>query len=205
MPTRRSPRADSDSPEPDDRGRRRDLLAAAYSLTAERGLEGLRTRDIAARAGVNISTLHYYFGTKEALLVALVEYASEKFAGRATRRVRRVGRRSSLRQHFEGSWRTFRDNPQLATVLQELVLRGQRDNTTRPAFRALHDGWNKEVEEILRKGVSEGAIRADLDPRVGARIVTSFIMGAMIQLAINPRAFDFFDAAARLERSLASR
>jgi AcrR family transcriptional regulator len=191
--------------ERDERGRRRDLLAAAYALTAERGLEGLRTRDIAARAGVNISTLHYYFGTKESLLVALVEYASEKFAGPHTAPAgRRGGPRTSLREHFEGSWRTFQDNPQLGTVLQELVLRGQRDSSTRSAFRELHDGWNKEVERILRQGVADGSIRSDLDPRVGARIVTSFIMGAMGQLAVDPRAFDFLDAAERLLRTLAS-
>lgn len=197
------------SPEPDERderGRRRDLLAAAYALTAERGLEGLRTRDIAARAGVNISTLHYYFGTKEALLVALVEYTSEKFAGPHTGPIRRRGApRTSLREHFEESWQTFQDNPQLGTVLQELVLRGQRDSGTRSAFRELHDGWNKEVERILRQEMADGSIRADLDPRVGARIVTSFIMGAMGQLAVNPRAFDFLDAAERLERTLAAR
>lgn len=40
--------------------RRRSLVLAAYQLIAEGGFERLRTRDIAARAGVNIATLHYY-------------------------------------------------------------------------------------------------------------------------------------------------
>jgi hypothetical protein len=41
----------------------------------------LRTRDIAARAGVNIATLHYYFATKEDLIRAVVRMLLEKFTG----------------------------------------------------------------------------------------------------------------------------
>ncbi len=40
--------------------RRRSLVLAAYDLIAEKGFEDLRTRDVAARAGVNIATLHYW-------------------------------------------------------------------------------------------------------------------------------------------------
>ena len=48
------------------------LVQAAYDLLAERGFEGLRTRDIAAKVGVNIATLHYYFPTKEKLIRGVV-------------------------------------------------------------------------------------------------------------------------------------
>jgi len=184
--------------------RRFELLEAAYTIIGERGLEGLRTRDIAARAGVNISTLHYYFGTKEALVVAVVGHASEKFTtpppGRRPEPVT-----ASLRAHLDASWRTFQSTPHLATVLQELVLRGQRDAATRAAFRALHDQWNRIVEDVLRRDVERGALRADLDPAQGARIVTSFIMGASVQLGVNARAFDFGEVARRLESWLAPR
>src|SRR5207247_2594303 len=55
------------------------LVQAAYDLLAERGFEGLRTRDIAAKVGVNIATLHYYFPTKEKLIRGVVGYAMERF------------------------------------------------------------------------------------------------------------------------------
>jgi AcrR family transcriptional regulator len=195
------PKARRASPELGDR-RRHDLLEAAYMIVGERGLEGLRTRDIAARAGVNIATLHYYFGTKDALLVALVSHTSGKFT--APPKPRRGQPQdpavtASLRAHLDGAWRTFHTTPHLATVLQELVLRGQRNTATRAAFRALHEGWNRIVEDVLRVDIDRGALRADLDPRAGARIVTSFIMGAMVQLGVHAKAFDFRDVARRLE------
>src|SRR5436309_13427251 len=60
--------------------RRRALVAAAYQIIAESGFEGLRTRDVAARAGVNIATLHYYFATKEDLVRGVVELLAQEFA-----------------------------------------------------------------------------------------------------------------------------
>src|SRR5205823_12230072 len=55
--------------------RRRALVLAAFGQIAERGFEGLRTREVAAEAGVNIATLHYYFPTKEALIRGVVAHA----------------------------------------------------------------------------------------------------------------------------------
>jgi len=47
------------------------ILAAAEAVFASRGFEGASTREIAGRAGVNISSLHYHWASKEALYVAV--------------------------------------------------------------------------------------------------------------------------------------
>src|SRR5258705_11908051 len=49
------------------------ILAAAGAVFAARGFEGASTREIAAGAGVNISSLHYHWASKEALYVAVVQ------------------------------------------------------------------------------------------------------------------------------------
>jgi AcrR family transcriptional regulator len=167
--------------------RRSSLLEAAFELVAEKGLEGLRTRDIAARAGVNISTLHYYFGTKDALLVALLEHSNGLF--NTAQRVEEYP--DTLRGHFERAQRTFAEHPQLSSVLLELAVRAQREPAARVEFRQTHKEWNLEVERVLRASMKKGAARSDLDPRMGAFIVTSTIIGAMVQLGVNAKAFDF--------------
>jgi AcrR family transcriptional regulator len=43
-------------------------------------LEGLRTREVADRTGVNTSILFDYFGSKQALLVAVTSHVREVFA-----------------------------------------------------------------------------------------------------------------------------
>jgi AcrR family transcriptional regulator len=185
--------------------RRRELLDSAFTLIAERGLEGLRTRDIAARANVNISTLHYYFGTKDKLIAALVDYANSKFREpRRSNAGETLDVLGDLHDHLVGAWRAFHATPHLATVLQELVVRSKRDTKTRSAFRALHTQWNAIVAGVIGAGVADGRLRADLDPTIAARVVTSFIMGAVVQLEVNPQAFEFERAAAALEQWLAA-
>lgn len=180
--------------------RRAALLAAAYATIAERGLEGLRTREVAARAGVNISTLHYHFGSKEALVVAVIAHVRDKFVTASARH----GGGEGLAAHLASAGASFREDRELGRVLQELVLRGQRDRSARAAFRALHEFWAGMVEELLREGVARGELRADLDPAAGARVVTSFVMGAMTQLGVNAKAFEFAAAAEELARWLAA-
>src|SRR6266446_2719430 len=65
--------------------RRRSLVLAAYDLIAEKCFEDLRTRDVAARAGVNIATLHYYFASKEDLIDGVVDYLLDLFSSEASR------------------------------------------------------------------------------------------------------------------------
>ncbi|HZP40020.1 MAG TPA: TetR/AcrR family transcriptional regulator [Candidatus Binatia bacterium] len=47
------------------------ILEAAEEVFAARGFQGASTREIAARAGVNISSLHYHWESKETLYVAV--------------------------------------------------------------------------------------------------------------------------------------
>jgi AcrR family transcriptional regulator len=183
--------------------RRRELVGAAYALIAEKGMEGLRTRDIAARAGVNVSTLHYYFGTKEALLEAVVQLVTEKFAG--PNDPGEPPPRFTVREHFERAWSTFQRNPQLATVLQEFALRAQRDATTRTAFRPIFKFWNHLVQEIIGEEMRRGAVRSDVRADDLALIVTSFIVGAITQLGVNSRALDFLSLSRQVEQLLTSR
>jgi len=58
------------------------ILAAALDAFSEQGFDGARTRDIASRAGVNLSLLQYHFGGKPKLWRAAVDRAfAEMHAG----------------------------------------------------------------------------------------------------------------------------
>lgn len=53
--------------------RRQALVEAAFRCIAEKGFEGLRLRDVAAKVGIDHSTLHYHFPTKEDLVAGQIE------------------------------------------------------------------------------------------------------------------------------------
>src|ERR1700722_8708217 len=66
-------------PEDENGKRRLALLEAAFEIIATAGFEGLRTRGVAERVGVNIATLHYYFPSKQDLIEGLSMLIGAKF------------------------------------------------------------------------------------------------------------------------------
>lgn len=55
-------------------GTREKLLLAALELFGQYGFDGVSTRKLAERAGVNLQAINYYFGTKRGLYNAVADY-----------------------------------------------------------------------------------------------------------------------------------
>lgn len=65
--------------EPDAKQR---IIEAASYLFGMKGYDGTSTREIAARAGVNIAALNYYFRSKNNLLLEVMEFVINSFRER---------------------------------------------------------------------------------------------------------------------------
>jgi AcrR family transcriptional regulator len=157
--------------------RRGAIARAARELIVEKGFEGLRTRDIAERVGINIATLHYHIPGKEALIGLVTESIRSEFIAQYYSRPREgLSAEEQLRLEFVDFREMRETSPQAFLVLSELVVRGRRDDNVRGAIAPMQRKWREMIAQILRDGQSEGAFRADLDPDAGARM----IIGAMI-------------------------
>jgi AcrR family transcriptional regulator len=62
---------------------REDILAAARGLFAERGYDKTTIRAIAAQAGVNPALVHHFFGTKDQVFAAVLDFPVDPAALRA--------------------------------------------------------------------------------------------------------------------------
>src|SRR6187397_3103950 len=58
------------------------LLEAAKKVLHQKGYSGLSTRDVAAAAGVPLSQIHYHFGSKQGLMLALFDYLNAQLLDR---------------------------------------------------------------------------------------------------------------------------
>ena len=58
------------------------LLEAAKKVLRRNGYAGLSTRDVAAEAGVPLSQIHYHFGSKQNMVLALFEYLNAQLLDR---------------------------------------------------------------------------------------------------------------------------
>jgi AcrR family transcriptional regulator len=165
----------------DEHGKRRTaLLQAAFDVIAEAGFEGLRTRAVATRAGVNIATLHYYFPSKQDLIEGLAQLISAKFVTLHGRAPRPSGLPAldRLRQEFADGRFYLKQHPEMLLVMQEFVLRGKRDTQVQKIVDQMNGHWRDGIEQMVQAGVADGTFREDIAPRDLIPMLMSIFSGA---------------------------
>lgn len=157
--------------------RQQAAVKAAYEVLAERGFEGLRTRDVAERVGINIATLHYHFPTKEKLIGGVVAYAMGRFRSTLAP-ARSPG--EQLRAHFAGLRRLAREEPELFVVMGELALRARRDRAIAALVGETDKAWQATLTTLLRRAAKDGAIRSRSNVEDLAGLIVATLKGTFI-------------------------
>jgi len=151
--------------------RRAAIARAARDLIVEKGVEGLRTRDIAERVGINIATLHYHVPTKEALIRLVAEMIKTEF--RAQSLVRPRAHLSAV-ERLEHEFYDFREmqteQPDVIAVWGELMERSRRDPMIKAVMTPMQQHWHQMVVDIIAAGRVEGTFRQNLDPEAAGTI-----------------------------------
>jgi AcrR family transcriptional regulator len=164
--------------------RRRQILETAFDMVAEKGFEGLRTRDVAERAGINSATLHHYFPTKEALIEGVAAHLEAQYmTGRAPRQATDEDAPAALRelrQEFADVAFFWREHPRTWAVSREFMLRAPRDKAVADLVGRLNERWCASVERILAEGRDAGVFRAGLDPAAAALAVVGALWGSIV-------------------------
>lgn len=177
--------------------RRQELVLAAYRQIAERGFEGLRTREVAAAVGVNIATLHYYFPTKESLIRGVLEHAMGRFR---TTLEPHGSPADQLRNHLRAVRKLLVDEPQLPVVMGELAMRSSRDRSVQAIVNEMFSGWQSTMRGLLRRAARGGSLRPDLDSDGVAALVIATLMGSSLPQMSDSRRGD--QAVRQLEKLL---
>jgi AcrR family transcriptional regulator len=137
------------------------LVQAAFNQIAERGFEGLRTREVAAGVGLNIATLHYYFPTKEALIRGVVAHAMDRFRSTLAPHGSPA---DQLRNHLRAVRKLLRDEPEVGAVMGELALRSARDPALARIMGGAYQAWHKTLRGLLQRAARDGYLARGLDP-----------------------------------------
>lgn len=162
-----------------------DILATAASVVAERGADGTRFADVSQACGVPVSTLQYYFGNREDLLIAIFRHecarelaamadavASDDDPWEQIVRLIRVGVADGDRS--VRTWRTW----------VEFWRAALRDDELREDAHGVYRRWREIVQEVIAKGVASGRFGADLDPKTISYQLTALVDGIGIPVAL---------------------
>lgn len=139
---------------------RAQILAAGKTALLDSGYAGLSTRRVADAAGVPLSQIHYHFGSRQNLVLAVLE---EENAMLLQRQARLYGTEMPLWRQWEQACDFLEEDLRsgYVRVLQEMTAAGWSDNEIAAAVRQNLAGWF----ELLAGTVSKVAPRfGDLGP-----------------------------------------
>jgi AcrR family transcriptional regulator len=114
-----------------------------------------------------------------------------------------------IRELFDSYLHRLRDRPEGSWVMLVLATESVSDapelhSAVKKAYADLRD----ELSDMLRIGIADGTIRADIDPVGHAAVLTAILRGNALQYFIDPEGFDLESsrtaALAMLTRDLAS-
>lgn len=165
-------------PGPRAEDRRERLIAAGYRAMVRSGLEGARTRDIAAEAGITVATLHYYFPTKDDLVRAVLEHTIRQQTVAPLRLDADWDNGlAALRTMLIGLSRQADAEPGRFRLLNEMTWAAREDTSLRAMLAAWHEDWHRTIADWLRAAQRDRRVRDDLDTEAAATMIIYLVLG----------------------------
>jgi AcrR family transcriptional regulator len=165
----------------------RRIVAAMRHSVALRGTAGSTFERVSREAGVSRGLLHYYFGTKEKLLVEAVRHDCElrlerlegQLAGASTAEAFVGLMAQSLEQ-------TVREEPDFVTLIFELFTLSRRNQDIALEFAALQRRMREHLAGMLATAQREGVIALHAEPETVAEILFSLADGFSLRMLSEP-------------------
>jgi TetR/AcrR family transcriptional regulator, cholesterol catabolism regulator len=141
------------------------ILKGAAEVFRREGFARARLEDVAVEVGINRASLYYYVGTKEELLVALIEQPAYMM----TRRCREALESDApadekLRRALRAYIDDLANYPEVFLLFSESQYLAAIPEAKDIVANA--DAYGKTLLAIVEEGVASGVFRNDLDPRL---------------------------------------
>ena len=165
------------------------LLHAAMDAFAEYGYEGASLRAIADNAGVSFQLIAYYFGSKEELWVATVDFLFERYleTGKGLGFTSSGNLAEQFHNHLRLLLTDMLQRPQLRKIwIQEYLADSPRyHDVIRPKIKLLHDTLSLPYfREVVRLGIVERFTAEEIAVLWSAIVQNNVVYPYYIELAL---------------------
>jgi AcrR family transcriptional regulator len=165
---------------------RRAILDAARERLLADGYASLSTRKVAVSAGVPLSQLHYHFGSKQQLILSLLEEENRR---RLERQTRMYAQDAPLWQRYEQACDFLEDDLDSGYVrlLQEMIAAGWSNPAVGGAVRDMLLGWLQLLTDVAREAETRyGPLSPFTSEEIAGLIGQAFMGGeAMLLLGFD--------------------
>jgi AcrR family transcriptional regulator len=163
------------------------IVDAMRSSVAQRGMAGSTFDHVSREAGVSRGLLHYYFGTKERLLVEAVRRDCELRLERLERQLSTAKTADDfiglMAQNLQD---TVREDPDFVTLVFELFTLSRRHEDVAVEYAGLMRRMREQVACMLAVAQREGILRLHAEPEVVAEILFSLGDGVALRMLSEP-------------------
>lgn len=159
------------------------LLEAAKTVLRQNGYSGLSTRDVAAAAGVPLSQIHYHFGSKQGMVLALFEYLNAQLLDRQNALFGNPTLKLSEQWDLACDYLDDDIASGYVRVTQELIAASWVDPGVAEVVRAGLIGWFDLIIKLAYKAAGElGGLGPFSPEEVAALVSSAFIGGESLYL-----------------------
>src|SRR5215470_242237 len=127
------------------------LLEAAKKVLRQKGYAGLSTRDVADAAGVPLSQIHYHFGSKQGMMLALFEYLNAQLLDRQQAMFDNPGLKISEQWDLACQYLDDDIASGYVRVLQELIAASFADAAVAKVVRPGLLGWFELIVAVAQR------------------------------------------------------
>lgn len=165
--------------------KRREILGAARRCFSRDGFRGASISGICAEAGISPGHLYHYFGSKEAILGAIVEMVLEETTERFVRTMEESpDALAALISEMEQA--KAEKEPGVHVLVLEMFAEAGRNPAMAEVLQE-HTRWMRQLlADFLRKGQARGRIDPSLDAETAAAVLIGVIDGSKIMAVREP-------------------
>ena len=162
------------------------LLEALVSITAERGLDQVSIREVAAEAGVSVGTVQYYCRSKDEMLEMAFRHVLERMSERAAG----TPRTGSVTQLLRRALREFLPLDDLRRRECRTYLAFAARAAVTPSLAGVQHEllgeMRRRCEEVFRAAKEAGEASRDFDPKAAAAVTTALVDGLLLHMLTDP-------------------
>ena len=163
------------------------IVDAMRHCVAERGIAGATFEHVSREAGVSRGLLHYYFGTKERLLIEVLRNDAETRIAMldeplaAAKTVDDV-----IAVLVAGAEQILREDPAFYVILFELFTAGRQNPDIQAELAELYQHSREHVAQVLRQKEAEGVLSLRFDAEAAVSYMFAAADGSALQRLTDP-------------------
>jgi AcrR family transcriptional regulator len=163
------------------------IVEAMRRSVARRGTAGSTFDHVSREAGVSRGLLHYYFGTKEQLLVEAVRRDCELRMQLLERRLSAATTADDFIDLMAENLKdTVREDPDFVTLLFELFTLSRRNGDIAAEYAGLISRTREQVAELLANAQREKILHLHAEPEAVAEVLFSIADGFALRMLTEP-------------------